>query len=57
MMNEVTVPLSLAVWDPEVRLPPILDMMLCPKGVGPGYALVVAWTGTVEVNQGFFEGK
>jgi hypothetical protein len=32
-------------------------MMLCPKGVCPGYALVVAWTGTVEVNQGFFEGK
>jgi uncharacterized protein len=54
-MDNVTFPLSLAVWGPEGRILAILDMEPCPEGGCPGYDPGVAWTGAVEVNQGFFE--
>jgi uncharacterized membrane protein (UPF0127 family) len=54
-MDGVTFPLSLAVWGPEGRILAILDMEPCPEGGCPGYDPGAAWTGAVEVNQGFFE--
>jgi uncharacterized protein len=54
-MEGVTFPLSLAVWGPERRILSIIDMEPCPEGDCPGYDPGAAWTGAVEVNQGFFE--
>jgi uncharacterized membrane protein (UPF0127 family) len=54
-MDNVTIPLSLGVWGPEGRILAILDMDPCPQGGCPGYDPGVAWTGAVEVNQGFFD--
>jgi uncharacterized protein len=54
-MDNVTFPLSLAVWGPEGRILAILDMDPCPEGGCPGYDPGVPWTGAVEVNQGFFD--
>jgi uncharacterized protein len=54
-MDNVTFPLSLAVWGPEGRILAILDLEPCPEGGCPGYDPGVEWTGAVEVNQGFFE--
>jgi uncharacterized membrane protein (UPF0127 family) len=54
-MDGVTFPLSLAVWGPQERILSIIDMEPCPEGGCPGYDPGAAWTGAVEVNQGFFE--
>jgi uncharacterized membrane protein (UPF0127 family) len=54
-MDGVTFPLSLAVWGPDGRILAILDMDPCPQGGCPGYDPGAAWTGAVEVNQGFFD--
>jgi uncharacterized membrane protein (UPF0127 family) len=54
-MDGVTFDLSLAVWGPEGRILSIIDMEACPEGGCRGYDPGAAWTGAVEVNQGFFE--
>jgi uncharacterized membrane protein (UPF0127 family) len=54
-MDGVSFPLSLAVWGPQGRILSIIDMEPCPQGGCPGYDPGAAWTGAVEVNQGFFE--
>lgn len=54
-MDGVSFPLSLAVWGPDGRIRSIIDMDPCPEGGCPGYDPGAAWTGAVEVNQGFFE--
>jgi uncharacterized membrane protein (UPF0127 family) len=54
-MDGVTFPLSLAVWGPERRILSIIDLDACPQGGCPSYDPGAAWTGAVEVNQGFFD--
>jgi uncharacterized protein len=54
-MDGVSFPLSLAVWSREGRILSIIDMEPCPEGGCDSYHPGAAWTGAVEVNQGFFD--
>jgi uncharacterized protein len=54
-MKDTLIPLSVAFWGPDGRIGSILDMEPCEADPCPTYDPGVAWTGAVEVNQGFFE--
>lgn len=54
-MKDTLIPLSIAFWGPEGRISAILDMEPCRADPCPTYDPGVAWTGAVEVNQGFFD--
>jgi uncharacterized membrane protein (UPF0127 family) len=53
-MKNTLIPLSVAVWDTRGEILAILDMEPCQADPCPTYDPGVAWTGAVEVNQGFF---
>lgn len=54
-MKDTLIPLSIAFWGPDGRIGAILDMEPCPAEPCRTYDPGVAWTGAVEVNQGFFD--
>jgi uncharacterized membrane protein (UPF0127 family) len=56
-MKDTLIPLSIAFWGHDQRILAILDMAPCEQEPCPTYDPGVAWTGAVEVNQGFFEDR
>jgi uncharacterized protein len=54
-MKNTLIPLSIAFWNGEGRILAILDMEPCEEDPCPVYYPGVAWTGALEVNQGFFD--
>jgi uncharacterized membrane protein (UPF0127 family) len=53
-MKDTLIPLSIAFWGEENEILAILDMEPCRADPCPTHDPGVAWTGAVEVNQGFF---
>ncbi len=54
-MKDTLIPLSVAFWDDRGEILAMLDMKPCRVAACPTYDPGVAWTGAVEVNEGFFE--
>lgn len=55
-MKNTLIPLSIAFWDDRNEILTILHMEPCRADPCPTYDPGVAWTGALEVNQGFFSG-